>query len=194
MEQNFAKLFRQSAFAAYNSKLPNVARLTPNSKNYGFKKDLRLKEFPEIVSVKKVDGIYGPVVQDITFQAKSEEFLRTLLLKVGTEKISAYDLFGHSAKPRSNLLAGTYYPSSSQQVQVIGRLLNRINGANRRDGYAVGVCGIVCRLPPDEIPYTVMFSINDVLAKKAYKFYVESIRITAFGKPDIILTMKEKKI
>jgi len=70
------------------------------------------------------------------------------------------------------------------------RLLNRV----KSHGYAMGIGGLVARLPEEELPEGFRFSQQDLQARRAYWVWVKALvvegAVRSRSRPYIILTMR----
>lgn len=169
---NFSKLFRQSAWARFDSKLRRVYLPTPSGPDgtsssskpahFGFKKDLPESFFgekPTSVIMNNLDGDFGQSV-----------------FKHATEEAKIYNI----VKELQIAMEGRH--------QVPARLLNR----TKSDGFAIGIGGLIGKLSAEDIPDGYKFTFQDCIQRRAYWLWVKSIVVDGKNdRPFVTFTLKE---
>lgn len=177
--ESFATLFRQSAFARWNPKIPQVYT-RPNSISqadkdltFGMKRDFADNHFGcrlQNVTVTNMDSRYGfPEYSNAAGSAN-----RALAWQEITYK--------------TEVLPSTSSGNGSEQKRplVVGRLLGSAPG-----GYSIGLAGLVAFLPSGEIPAGRYFSPRDFLERRTFEFLIKQVtRRSPDGAPIVILTLK----
>ena len=215
-EQSFIKLFRQSQFARWETARqpvkpskyplsfsgPNIDESLRPSTHYGLKHDPppRLWGRPvNVVRVKELDGEYDGlgIVEHANIDTLRIKLLGTLeRARVEAEKTSPSDLFGlpvandpndGSTQERAKYYSRDPIVKLGKRIPVVGRLLRRID-----TGYTVNVVGLHAHLPLFEIPKYCEFSMEDLVRKRAFKFYVKEVHFEpSLESPKMILTFFE---
>ena len=172
------------------------------STHYGLKHDPppRLWGRPvNVVRVKELDGEYDGlgIVEHANIDTLRIQLLGILeRARVEAEKMTPSDLFGLpvSSDPNEGMAQerAKYYSKDSivklgKRIPVVGRLLRRID-----TGYTVNVVGIRAHLPLFEIPKYCEFSMEDLVRKRAFKFYVKEAHFESpTTTPKLILSFFE---
>lgn len=222
-EQSFIQLFKQSPFARWDMrhqpvkpvpypldfKGPNIDESKRPTVHYALKHDPPPKLWGrplEVVKVKELDGEYGGlgIVEHANVNPLRVQLLGILeRARVAAKQEPLYqsptkDLF--NLPVAVNTLEGNrqesakYYSKESivkleKRIPVIGRLLRRID-----TGYTVNVVGVHAHLPLFEIPKHCSFTMEDLVRKRAFKFYVkEAIFESANELPKIVLSFYESQ-
>jgi hypothetical protein len=177
---SFSRLFRQSAWARFDSKLRRVYQPTsleppsntavvarPSSvssrpAHFGFKKDLPKSFFgenPASVIMKDLDGDFGESV----FKIATEE---AKIFKVVKELQVAME----------------------SRHRVPARLLNK----TKHDGFAIGIGGLIGRLAAEDVPEGYRFTFQDCIQRRAYWMWVKTIVVEGKNqRPFVTFTLKE---
>jgi hypothetical protein len=211
---NFTKLFRRSGFISLNGKPENIIKpcslIDAHNNDFGLKTNVPSKS--NCLVLKEVNSKFGVTravdskMSSLRFDLFKENFVFERDITKFTvddltleeyedlcnsmedpKKLSnAKDILNNSKGSNNNSMtynrSFSYYPVSGNKG-VPGRILNRF-----RNGYAVGLCGIVAFLPQGEL--VPEFS-DDKL--KTYKFFIRSIAWNDDGVPKVIVSLREEK-
>jgi hypothetical protein len=196
-EQNFAKLFRHSKFAQFDTKIPRVyesSTIFPSAPVaggetvrrptfFGFKRDLHPTHYGrslKYVQMEQLDGHYGQcTVRNAQDMVRQQQVIGELQRLLGTGS--------NQSGPNVRNFSGR--PALFQNgVLIPGRVLNSLEGG----GYAIGIGGIVAELPLAEIPAMVHFTQNDITNRRAFYFYVLRAEFDAKGIPHITLSLRRQ--
>jgi hypothetical protein len=178
-EQSFAHLFRHSAFVRWNPSTqplkpskyplqfaaPNIDETMRPTTHYGLKHDPPAKLWGRplnVIKVKELDGEYGGMG---TVEHYNINALRMQLLNVLKKQ-----QFNHEAADSAagGSKKGQLAKGLEKRIPVVGRLLRRVD-----NGYQVSVVGLNAHLSMLEIPKHCQFTMDDLVRKRVFKFYVK---------------------
>lgn len=198
-EQSFAKLFRRSKFANFDSTIPRLYAASPLSSPssslsterpafFGFKRDLHPTHYERplrYVQMRTLDGKYGQCQlrngQDISRVYKVMSELERL---TGSTGLHISDFSERQA------LFNKQQQGIEERIKIPGRVLNVLTGG----GYAIGVGGIVAELPQAEIPPLLHFAQSDIDGKRTFYFYIKKVSFDlTTGRPQVILSLVKNK-
>jgi hypothetical protein len=209
-EQSFGALFKQSSFARWKcdvqylspSKYPLPVLMDPNIDEkqrpqfYGLKYDPPSKiwgRVPNVIKVKMLDGEYEGLglVEHANIQNIRTKLL-AVLERTGSETSSVRpNLLGipETVSNEKCIVKPNFYSRGGhitvdKRLPVLGRLMQRVD-----TGYTVNVAGNYAHLPLFEIPRHCQFTMEDVVRKRVFKFFIkETIIDGPAKKPRIILS------
>ncbi len=169
---------------------------------FGFKKDINATLYGKAISAIKMgnlDGAYGQCqVENAALEQKAGRIIGELqrllgrapcearaeaLRKQGGGRQAGGEKEGDfvDGQPRRTASGGA--------VTIPGRLLSRTADG----GYAVGVAGIVARLPAQALAPTQSFSSRDLANRCVYWFYLTDAFFDAAGRPTILLSLRAEE-
>ena len=191
MEQNFAKLFRHSKFAAWNPTLQKAVVTTPRLANsYGLKRTMRLKKEPQCLQVDKLDDYEYHVTtfQDTSSMLNRRKVMEELVSKIDKKKSEPFeDFFGARGLEEIKIEPKKIDEDDKHKETIIGRVLNRCEG-----GYAIGVGGIVAFLPYSEVYPRNIITAGHVIHKKPMRFFVRVAKMYTNGSTRIVLSTRHE--
>ena len=146
----------------------------------------------EYVRVSNLDSDYG-FPQFLNAKDEYHKFIawKELFYKLGT-RTKDHELSSkiYKSDSDSNALVNSAYASESFPAvnqKILGRLLNR-----SKNGYAVGIGGLVALLPDSEIPMGTKFHQTDFMSRKVLSLTVKhaATQNGSLNEPHIIVSLK----
>lgn len=186
MADSFSKLFRRSAWARFDPKHHRLYRpvgVAPPSKpviegplagaitesgssrprHFGFKRDLPSAYFGKSLDTIQMLGLDG-------------EFGHAKI-RDADEQLKHYEILTELRR------------AASEGFRVPARLLNR---HLKTEGYAMGIGGLVCLLPPGDLPDGYKFCYADIAHRRAYWVWIKSVDLEGpNSRPHVVVTFRK---
>ena len=182
VSRSFVELVKNSGISRFSRAIPQTYTKTANESDstFGMKRNFPSRYWGqplEFVQVSEMDSEYGfPEFKDARDEYNRFLAWKELYWQYGTRPShrKLYDtVYGMpSNEANGTVYAGSYYPAANSQV--IGRILNRT-----RDGFAVGIAGLIGHLPFNEVPPGTTWNQVDFIQRKPMIFTVKYVSMVA---------------
>jgi hypothetical protein len=178
VSRSFVEMVKNSGISRFSRVVPQTYTKTANDSDctFGMKRNFPTRYWGqplEYVRVSELDSEFGfPEFKDAKDEHNRYLAWKELYWQFGTHPShrKLYDsVYGMPANEANRTVyAGSYYPAVNSQV--IGRILNRT-----KDGFAVGIAGLVGHLPFNEVPPGTNWNQVDFIQRKPMIFTVKYV-------------------